>query len=160
LLLGPATWAGADVPLLTAAAALAALAYSLATRTRKTAGNFRILRLGMAAIAAYLLAGVTAGLLMFSYHAIAGAAATHAYCATIRTAILAVAALALARGGVRWKLDEWYHLIYPTMALGAYRLLTDDLRQERKAALFLSLLIYGTALMVLPRLRKPHVGLT
>ena len=42
------------------------------------------------------------------------------------------------------------------MVLGAYRLLTDDLHQDRKAALFLSLLIYGAALIVLPRLRKPH----
>jgi hypothetical protein len=37
------------------------------------------------------------------------------------------------------------------MALGAWRLIAVDLRQEEKTALFLSLLVYGAALMLLPR---------
>ena len=40
------------------------------------------------------------------------------------------------------------------MLLGAYRLLLVDLHQDRKAALVLSLLVYGAALMVLPRLTR------
>ena len=38
------------------------------------------------------------------------------------------------------------------MIAGAYRLVMEDLHQDRKAALFLSLLLYGAALMLLPRL--------
>jgi hypothetical protein len=37
------------------------------------------------------------------------------------------------------------------MIAGAYRLVVEDLHQDRKAALFLSLLLYGAALMALPR---------
>jgi hypothetical protein len=40
------------------------------------------------------------------------------------------------------------------MALGAYRLVAQDLRQDHTAALFLSLLVYGAALVALPRLRN------
>ena len=40
------------------------------------------------------------------------------------------------------------------MLAGAFRLVMDDLHQERKAALFLSLLLYGAALMLLPRLHQ------
>ena len=40
------------------------------------------------------------------------------------------------------------------MLLGAYRLLVLDLHQDRKAALFLSLLVYGGALMLLPLLAR------
>ena len=45
-------------------------------------------------------------------------------------------------------------LIYPAMAIGAYRLVMEDLHQERKAALLLSLLMYGAALMALPRFKR------
>jgi len=44
--------------------------------------------------------------------------------------------------------------MYPLMLLGAWRLVMVDLHQERTAALFLSLLIYGAALMVLPRVLR------
>ena len=44
------------------------------------------------------------------------------------------------------------------MALGACRLLAEDLHQERKAALFLSLLVYGAALTALPRLVRTSAG--
>ena len=45
-------------------------------------------------------------------------------------------------------------LVYLLMALGAYRLLLVDFRQEIKAAVVLSLLVYGTALTLLPRLMQ------
>jgi hypothetical protein len=43
--------------------------------------------------------------------------------------------------------------MYPAMLLGAYRLIAEDLYQDRKVALFFSLLVYGAALMALPKLR-------
>ena len=68
-----------------------------------------------------------------------------------RTGVLAAAALLLAWAGSRWNRLELSRLIYPVMIAGAYRLVVEDLHQDRKAALFLSLLLYGAALMALPR---------
>jgi hypothetical protein len=45
-------------------------------------------------------------------------------------------------------------LVYPVMALGAYRMVGVDLQQDRTAALFLSLLLYGGALILLPKLMR------
>jgi hypothetical protein len=81
------------------------------------------------------------------YHSAFGAAATHAYCAMMRTGTLAVTALALARFGL-------VRLGYPAMLLGAWRLAMVDMHQEQKAALILSLLVYGAALMVMPRVGR------
>jgi hypothetical protein len=150
-LLGASSWPGDRDVAMAAGAAAAAIWYGLLS-----AGARPALRFAAAATLAFLLAGLSAGLLTAAYHGLFGAAATHAYCATLRTGIVAVAALLLAWAGARWENLELSRLIYPAMVLGAYRLLTDDLYQDRKAALFLSLLIYGAALIVLPRLRKPH----
>jgi hypothetical protein len=38
------------------------------------------------------------------------------------------------------------------MVLGAYRMVVVDMHQDRTAALFLSLLLYGGALILLPKL--------
>jgi hypothetical protein len=105
------------------------------------------LRIVNGAIAVWLAAGIAAGLATFAYHAIFGPSASHAYCATLRTAVIVAAALAIARAA---KLAP---LIYPLMLLSGWRLATVDLHQDRTAALFLSLLIYGAALMLLPRMR-------
>lgn len=148
-LLGSANWPDAE-PLAVSLGILAALAaWVMASRA-----DSRLFRTVMAAVLAWLTAGTLAGLLTAGYHGVFGAEASHAYCATIRTSILAAAAIGLAWTGRRWEAGEWSHLIYPTMALGAWRLVMDDLHQERKAALFLSLLVYGAALMVVPRMRR------
>jgi hypothetical protein len=89
-----------------------------------------------------------------AYHSWFGADATHAYCETLRTTVLAIAALVLAWCGARWTRPELSRLIYPVMALGAYRLVAADLHQERKVALFFSLLVYGFVLTALPKLKK------
>jgi hypothetical protein len=142
-LLGPATaperiWMTC-VGILCCAAGLAAC--------RQTA----LLRLAMAAGVAWLTAGLTAAALTGAYHAILGPTATHAYCATIRTSILAGGALLAARSG-------YSRLIYPLMLLGAYRLLFDDMHQEQKAAAVISLLVFGAVLMALPRLTRTTAG--
>ncbi len=100
-------------------------------------------------------AAILAGASTVLYHSILGAEASHAYCATIRTAVIAAAALLAGWAGARWSKAEFSRLIYPLMAAGAWRLLTVDLHQERTAALFLSLLFYGGALTLLPRISRP-----
>jgi hypothetical protein len=126
----------------------ALLAYGL------TARSFQTVRLTMAATATAMCAGIAAGCLTAAYHYIFGPQANHAYCATLRTSVLAILALMLAWAAPRWKHPELSRLIYPVMILGAYRLVAQDLHEE-KAVLFVSLLVYGAALTALPRLKRP-----
>jgi len=127
---------------LAAAAPAAAVCWMLARRSDSAA-----FRLAMAAALAWLLAGIAAGSLTAAYHGVFGATATHAYCAMLRTGTLAGSALVLARVGMA-------RLGYPAMLLGGWRLVAVDLHQESKTALFLSLLVFGAALMAMPRLGK------
>jgi hypothetical protein len=145
LLLGSAVWPVHEPAALWVGAGIAAVGYALASRAAI------VLRLALACICLWLAAGIAAGLLTAAYHAGFGAGAPHAYCATLRTALLAASAVALAWSGTRWNRPELSHLMYPAMALGAYRLITEDLHQERKVALFFSLFVYGAALMLLAK---------
>ncbi|HTS28227.1 MAG TPA: hypothetical protein VMH81_20280 [Bryobacteraceae bacterium] len=158
-LLGEETWPGENAIAIAAGALAAGLCYSMAVRfgRERTEWGFQLFRLAAAGTLAWLAAGISAGMFTAAYHAIFGANATNAYCATIRTAIVVGAALLLACTRSHNYL-ELGRLIYPAMAVGAWRLVTDDLHQDRKAALFLSLLIYGVALIALPRFRKQPLG--
>jgi len=151
MLLGSAPWDGATLAALWMGAVAAVLAYLFTART------FQAVRLITAAAAVCCCAGTAAGALTAVYHYTFGADANVAYCATLRSAVLAGTALLLAWSAARWKYLELSRLIYPAMILGGYRLLTHDLH-EQKAALFLSLLIYGAALTALPRLKKAAPG--
>jgi hypothetical protein len=155
LLLGERTWPGGAPWAIWSGALTAALCYVLGTRQGAAvtpSWSSRALRILVAGTAVLLVAGIAAGLLTAGYHAIFGADATHAYCATMRTFVLSAAALLLAWSAGRWDRPEFGRLVYPVMALGAYRMIGVDLRQDRTAALFLSLLLYGGALILLPKL--------
>ncbi|HWC96395.1 MAG TPA: hypothetical protein VG456_06595 [Candidatus Sulfopaludibacter sp.] len=112
------------------------------------------LSLVMAAALTGLAAGLAASLLTAGYHGIFGANASHAYCATLRTCVLTAGALLADWAGRRWDNPAFSRLIYPLMLLGGYRLVSEDLHLEQKAASVLSLLVFGAALMALPRLRS------
>jgi hypothetical protein len=113
-----------------------------------------LLRLGLAGTLALLVAAIAASSLTHAYHALFGAATTHSYCAALRTGVLVGGSVLLAWAGSRWERMELQRLIYPAMLLAAYRLVTFDMHQERKAAGIISLLVYGAALMALPRLSR------
>jgi len=146
------TDAGSGAWPLLAPAAVSVACFFLAVRG---GGSRSAVRTALAAAVCWLLAAAVAGALAASYHAVFGALASHAYCGAARTAVLAGAALLLAWAGSRWRGFDIRPLVYPLMALGAYRLLTIDLRQDDKAALVLSLLVYGGALILIPRLLRP-----
>jgi hypothetical protein len=148
-LFGSTSWPGTNDVAIIAGAAVSAVCYWMVRQAPS-----EVFRFGVAATLALLVAGIAAGLLTAAYHGLLGQSASHAYCATIRTTVVAAAALLLAWAGPRWNNHEFSRLIYPAMLLGAYRLLTDDLHQDRNTALFLSLLVYGSALIALPRLKK------
>jgi hypothetical protein len=159
---GAATWPGTQDLALGIGASAAALCYVVSVRYTGTRGewNFQTLRLALTGTLAWLLAGIAAGFATAAYHAVFGQAATHAYCATLRTTVVSIAALLLAWGGSRWNNLEFLRLIYPAMILGAYRLVMHDLRQEHTVAFTLSLLVYGATLMALPRLKRAAGAVT
>jgi hypothetical protein len=153
-LMGEATWTGENPAAIGAGALAAAVCYLLAVRQapgERGTRSLQAFRVVVAGALVWLAAGIAAGALTTAYHALYGADASHAYCATLHTGVLAAAALLLAWAGSRWNRLELRRLIYPVMIAGAYRLVVEDLHQDRKAALFLSLLLYGAALMALPR---------
>jgi hypothetical protein len=155
LLLGAAGWPGERQIALWTGLAASAGAYGLTmhygfegTPSRARRGC----RLAMAASFVWLTAAAAAGGLIAGYHVVFGHGAADAYCATIRTGVLACLALLLAWAGPRWNRSELLFLAYPAMVLGGYRLLAWDIHHGEKAALFLSLLLLGGTLTVLPRL--------
>jgi hypothetical protein len=123
--------------------------YALATTQKLTEP---LLRKVLAATAFWILGSLTAGTVVLAYYALFGSAAPHAYCATLRTVVLAGGALLFAWSAARWNLMELRWVGCLAMCLGAYRLLAVDLGQDRKPALVFSLLCYGASLMLLPRL--------
>jgi hypothetical protein len=140
-LLGAVTWPGGKPAAIAAGALASAFCYLLAARhapAGRGTSSLQAFRLVVAGALVWLTAGIAAGVLG----------------ATLRTGVLAATALLLAWAGSRWNRLELSRLIYPVMIAGAYRLVMEDLHQDRKAALFLSLLLYGAALMLLPRLHR------
>jgi hypothetical protein len=69
----------------------------------------------------------------------------------LRTAVLTTLSVAAGWAGSRWSKTELKWLVYPLMAVAAYTLLSRDLGGERTGTLFVSLLFYGSALVVLPK---------
>ena len=72
--------------------------------------------------------------------------------ATIRTSVLATAALVLAWAGRHERFRESGWLLYPVLAAGGMKLLVEDLPRSRPATLFIALALYGGALILAPRL--------
>jgi hypothetical protein len=73
---------------------------------------------------------------------------------TLATIVLTALSLALAWTGRRWNRRELVWLVYGFVALGGYKLVTRDLINEHNLPLILSLLCYGGALIILPRILR------
>ena len=80
-----------------------------------------------------------------------GAGADPAIVAGVRTLVLAAAALLLAWLGGRGTFPEGRWLTYVVLVVGGLKLLLNDLLAGRPATLFVSLAVYGTALIVAPK---------
>jgi hypothetical protein len=152
LLLASRAWPyGSEWPLV-GGLAVVALCYALA---RHVDGPLRVAEAGLLV---WLAGALLAGILTFGYHWAFGGTASHAYCATLRTAVISLGALSLAWAGSQWNRVEFSRLVYPVMALGAWRVIAIDLHQDRTTALFLSLLLYGAALILLPRIAASRIS--
>jgi len=157
LLLDAGLWPGDRQAALWTGLAAAAGAYALRahfSRPSQRTRTAQILSVTVAAAFVWLAAGIAAGALTGAYHLAFGPDATHAYCATLRTGVLAGLSLLLAWAAPKWNRTELARLVYPVMLLGGYRLLVEDLHEGHKTALFFSLLLYGAVLTALPRLKR------
>jgi hypothetical protein len=157
LLLGTDRWPASIPPALLVGAVVAGACYLLAGRSSPSmqgGWNFHAFRVGIAAALVWMVLGLTAGSLTGICHGVFAVPVGDSYCATVRTGAVVGVALLLAVLGSRPDSRVFAQLVYPLMLLGGYRLLTDDLRQDRKSALFFSLLFYGATLIAIPRLRR------
>ena len=131
-------------------AIVTALAYGAIVRLR----NRRV-----SSTAERVAAAISVALLCWSIVALAGG-----FESTLSTVVISTIAIALAWFGRHWNLPELIWVLYPWMVFGAAKLLAEDFRHSRPAALALSLLVYGGALIALPRLlrraRPPRADLS
>jgi len=74
--------------------------------------------------------------------------------ATVRTALLVGAILALALADRWWAFVEGAWLVYPLLILTGLKFLLEDVRAGRPATLVVGFALYGLALVVGPRLRR------
>ena len=72
----------------------------------------------------------------------------------VRTVVTCVMALALGYAGSRWNRVELGWVAYGAIALGALKLVVEDLRFGNAGTLMVSLLFYGLILILLPRLTR------
>jgi hypothetical protein len=74
--------------------------------------------------------------------------------ATVTTVVLAVAALLIAWIGRQPRFREWSWLVYPLLVGIGLKMAGQDFKYSRPATLFIAMALYGTALIVAPRLRR------
>jgi hypothetical protein len=116
----------------------------------------RLPRLVIVIVLAWSLGGATVALLTTLLSGAPGVGANAGVVATIRTTVLATAALLLAWFGRFDRVQESAHLVYPVLVAGGLKLVAEDFRHSRPSTLFIALALYGTALIVAPRvIRRP-----
>ncbi len=136
------------LPILAAAAALVCTA--MVSRYPGEQWDERLLRLLPAILAVYALAALAVAALVWLIAR--GAAPALPQLAVIRTIVTCAAALLLAFGGARWKRLELVWMAYAAAILGSLKLVFEDLRFGSTQSLAASLLIYGTVLILIPRM--------
>lgn len=75
--------------------------------------------------------------------------------ATVRTGVLAAVTLLVASVARRPQFREWAWLVYPLLVFVGLKMVAQDFSHSRPATLFIALALYGIALIVAPRLRRP-----
>lgn len=135
---------------MTAATAVACYAILASDRTPSKRSWERLPQAGMAAIGVWIAGGTLVAALVAALGP--ASASAPAVVATLRTGVLALLAVALGGAARRWTLPELAWFVYPLLAIGGLKLVTEDLREGRPATLFVSLVLYGGALIAAPRL--------
>lgn len=142
-------------PAIWISAAAAILGYAAAFRSARSGSwpwTRRLVVLAVAANCTWTVAGLAAGTLVAFCGNLAGSAQIATFCPALRTAVLTALSVVMAWSGTRWQKFELVWLVYPFMAITAYKLVAQDLPQGQTLALFASLFLYGGALVLLPRI--------
>jgi hypothetical protein len=127
------------------------------SQTSPSAHGYRrnqISSLVLAAHGVWITAGLAINALIALWSRSAGGASSGIPMDTLGTVVLMSFALALAWAGARWRKTELVWVLYGLMMLGAYKLATRDFVDEHNSAMVVSLLCYGGALVILPRLLR------
>jgi len=144
----PADIQGPGLVAVVVAASTVAFAVALPEPPEGAARLERAAKIGALALAAVGVVGVIDWAAFAQLHPSAAAAAA------FRTALLSLAAIALALAGRTAALRSAGVLVYPVLALTAIKICVEDLRIGVAAGLFASLASFGVALIVAPRLRS------
>jgi hypothetical protein len=105
-------------------------------------------------IPAILTAASIGALLLLEVVPLIGREPTPSFLAAARTLILCALALLFAYEGWRTARRELTWVSYAIIALCTGKLIVEDFRQSRPAALVVSLVSYGAVLILVPKLRK------
>jgi hypothetical protein len=147
-------WGAVPVPAGVVLIAVALAAWLTADPAPARGVRERLPRLALVAALAVAAAGVVLRLLVPVLAVGADGTVNAAAAATVRTAVLAAGAIALAWAGraEAWREAGW--LAYPLVALTGLKLLLEDLARGRPATLVVAFALYGAALIAVPRLRR------
>ena len=105
-------------------------------------------------LAVLLVVGCGAAVMAAVAPAIVGMPPEAGVLATVRTAVLACAAILLAVATRFERLAELGRLLYPVLALGGLKLVIEDFRYSHAGTLFVALALFGIALVAAPRLAR------
>jgi len=145
-------WPGAALPIwLVLAAVLAAL---LVPRAIREDAPPVLAYTARVALSTALVAGVGSLVVIGIGHLMGGLAANAGVVATMKTVILAGAAVALAWIGRSARFVEFGWLAYGALGLGGMKILFEDFPNSRPSTLFVALAVYGAALILVPRVSR------
>ena len=133
---------------------IAGYALLVGTRRRDSAWNALLPQAIVAVLLGFVAAGVGARWLAEAFASAPGPDADFAYVATGRTAVLCGIAVVMAWAARRYSLRELGWLVIPLLAGEGLRLLLEDIRHGRPATLFITLALYGGALVATSTLMK------
>jgi len=149
-------WMQPGPALLFILAAGLACAWFVAARPAPEGGGFAsALRLAVIVACAWVVASCLTGWVVPAIAALTGQGIDTGTLATERTAVLALGTLLVAWVGRHDRFREWSWLVYPLLVVTGLKMIAQDFGQSRPATLFIALALYGAALIVAPRLRRP-----
>lgn len=142
--LGPAAWA----------ALASALTCLVLPRPARSDAPDALTRLPRIAVGLIVAAGSAAAILLPLQPVVSGVTPAAGTIATLRTAVIAAAAVLLALATRHERVKELGWWMYPVLAAGGLKLVVEDFHRSEPAALFVALALLGAALVAAPRLAR------
>ncbi len=118
----------------------------------------RIPRVAIILVLVWAAGAAVIGWLARAAGGVPGGAVDPGVLATVRTSVLAVATLVVAWIGSRERFTEWGWLVYPLLVFTGFKMVLEDFMRSRPASLAVALALYGAALVLAPRIRRPRAA--